>query len=70
MEITNHKTQITNKFQLPKLSALRLDSPPCGRVPSFKIPNNHIILKKENSKYVWVIEYWNLRFICNLVLGI
>ena len=54
MEITNHKTQITNKFQLPK----------------FKIPNDHIILKKDNSKYVWVIEYWNLRFICNLVLGI
>jgi len=24
----------------------------------------------QNSKYVWVIEYWNLRFICNLVLGI
>ena len=23
-----------------------------------------------NSKYVWVIEYWNLRFICNLVLEI
>ena len=20
--------------------------------------------------YVWVIEYWNLRFVCNLVLGI
>ena len=26
--------------------------------------------RKDNSKYVWVIEYWNLRFICNLVLGI
>jgi len=25
---------------------------------------------KKNSKNVWVIEYWNLRFICNLVLGI
>ena len=24
----------------------------------------------QNSKYVWVIEYWNLKFICNLVLGI
>jgi len=31
-------------------------------------PSHH--LKKKNSKYVWVIEYWNLRFICNLVLGI
>jgi hypothetical protein len=27
-------------------------------------------LKKENFKYVWVIEYWNLRFICDLVLEI
>jgi hypothetical protein len=27
-------------------------------------------LKKEKPKYVWVIDYWNLRFICNLVLGI
>jgi hypothetical protein len=26
--------------------------------------------KIQNSKSVWVIEYWNLRFICNLVLGI
>ena len=24
----------------------------------------------QNSKLVLVIEYWNLRFICNLVLGI
>jgi hypothetical protein len=26
--------------------------------------------KIPNSKPVLVIEYWNLRFICNLVLGI
>jgi hypothetical protein len=26
--------------------------------------------KIQNSKPVLVIEYWNLRFICNLVLGI
>jgi hypothetical protein len=26
--------------------------------------------QKKNPKYVWVIEYWNLRFTCNLVLGI
>jgi len=38
-----------------------LDSPPCGRVPSFKIPN---------LSFVLVIEYWNLRFVCNLVLGV
>jgi hypothetical protein len=24
----------------------------------------------QNPKHVWVIEYWNLIFICNLVLGI
>jgi hypothetical protein len=24
----------------------------------------------QNSKSVLVIEYWNLRFVCNLVLGI
>jgi hypothetical protein len=24
----------------------------------------------QNSKPVWVIDYWNLRFICNLVLAI
>ena len=23
-----------------------------------------------NSKSVLVIEYWNLRFVCNLVLGV
>jgi len=26
--------------------------------------------KIRNSKYVWVIDYWNLRFVCNLVLEI
>jgi hypothetical protein len=26
--------------------------------------------KKEFPPYVWVIEYWNLRFVWNLVLGI
>ena len=52
MEITNHKTQITNKSQWPK----------------FEIQNQNIISK--NPEYVWVIDYWNLRFICNLVLGI
>ena len=24
----------------------------------------------QNSKHVLVIEYWNLRFVCNLVLGV
>ena len=31
-------------------------------------PSHH--LKKKNSKYVWVIEYWNLRFICNFSFGV
>jgi hypothetical protein len=26
--------------------------------------------KIPNSKFVLVIEYWNLRFVCNLVLGV
>ena len=47
-----------------------LGLPTLRGVPSFKIPNLHIMLKKENPKYVWVIDYWNLRFICNLVLAI
>ena len=25
--------------------------------------------KNNHSKLVWVIGYWNLRFVCNLVLG-
>jgi len=24
----------------------------------------------QNSKYDWVIEYWNLRFVCNLLLEV
>ena len=61
LKIPNNKSQVPNKSQWPKLSALRLDSPPCGRVPSFKILNLFFVL---------VIEYWNLRFVCNLVLGV
>ena len=26
--------------------------------------------KFQNSKHTLVIEYWNLRFVCNLVLGV
>jgi hypothetical protein len=36
-------------------------------IQNFK-PQHHYMRK--NPKYLWVIEYWNLRFICNLVLGI
>jgi len=45
IEIPNHKSQISNKSQLPK----------------FQVPNLFFVL---------VIEYWNLIFVCNLVLGI
>ncbi|MFA9434930.1 MAG: hypothetical protein ACERKR_09685, partial [Deltaproteobacteria bacterium] len=38
--------------------------------PQFQNFKPHIILIRENPKYVWVFDYWNLRFICNLVLGI
>ncbi len=32
-----------------------------------KIPNVYMISKNEHSKPVLVIEYWNLKFICNLL---
>jgi len=37
-----------------------------------QISNNKQITmtKIQNSKLVLVIEYWNLRFVCNLVLGV
>jgi hypothetical protein len=37
-----------------------------------QIPNiKQITMTKiQNSKPVLVIEYWNLRFVCNLVLGV
>jgi hypothetical protein len=54
MEIPNNKSQITNKSQSPKL----------------KITNLCIFPEKKNFKLVWVIKYWNLEFICHLVLGI
>jgi hypothetical protein len=40
-----------------------------SQCPKFEIQNPNLILEK-NPKYVWVIRYWNLRFTCNLVLGI
>jgi len=30
--------------------------------------NMYMIPKNKHSKLVWVIGYWNLRFVCNLVL--
>ena len=51
-EIPNNKSQISNKSQWPKLSALRLDSPPC-RVPSFKISNLSLLL----NIVIWCLEF-------------
>ena len=31
-------------------------------------PKHVQIYKNKHSKSVWVIGYWNLRFVCNLVL--
>jgi len=34
-----------------------------------KIKNMYMISENTHSKPVWVIGYWNLRFVCILVLG-
>jgi hypothetical protein len=34
----------------------------------YRLNQNHNLLS--SRKYVWVIEYWDLGFICNLVLEI
>ena len=36
--------------------------------PKFKVRNKYMISMNKHSKTVWVIGYWNLRFVCNLVL--
>ena len=36
---------------------------------SLGLPTLRVGPKFQNSKLVLVIEYWNLRFVCNLVLG-
>ena len=46
---------------MTKIVRASLGLPTCGRVPSFEIPNLFFVL---------VIVYWNLRFICNLVLEV
>jgi hypothetical protein len=52
----NYKSQNSNNKQITMTE-----------IQNFK---PHIILIRENPKYVWVFDYWNLRFIWNLVLGI
>jgi hypothetical protein len=54
----NFKSQISNIKWFDKLTTLSLVE---GQITMIKI---------QNSKPVLVIEYWNLRFVCNLVLGI
>ena len=33
-------------------------------------PKPCVFYKKAHSRYVWGIEYWSLKLICNLMLGI
>ena len=38
--------------------------------PQFQNSKRSYYLRRENYLYVLVIEYWNLRFVCDLVLEI
>ena len=55
---------------MPEIVRASLGLPTLLAGPQFQNFKPHIILIRENPKYVWVFDYWNLRFICNLVLGI
>ena len=57
----NSKSQISNIKQITMTKIVRasLGLPTLRAGPQF-----------QNSKPVLVIEYWNLRFVCNLVLGV
>jgi len=70
----NSKSQITNIKWFDKLTTL---SQVEGQITMTKIVRASLGLPTlragpqfQNSKPVLVIEYWNLRFVCNLVLGI
>jgi hypothetical protein len=56
----NYKSQISNNKQITMTEIVRasLGLPTLRAGPQF-----------QNSKPVLVIGYWNLEFICNLVLG-
>ncbi len=56
----NSKSQITNIKWFDKLTTL---SQVEGQITMTKIRNSKPV-------FVLVIEYWNLRFVCNLVLGV
>jgi hypothetical protein len=68
----NYKSQNSNNKQITMTEIVRasLGLPTLLAGPQFQNFKPHIILIRENPKYVWVFDYWNLRFICNLVLGI
>jgi hypothetical protein len=57
----NSKSQISNTKQITitKIVRASLGLPTLWMGPQF-----------QNSKPVLVIEYWNLKFVCNLVLGV
>jgi len=70
----NSKSQISNLKWFDKLTTLSLVE---GQITMTKIVRASLGLPTlragpqfQNSKPVSVIEYWNLRFICNLVLGV
>jgi hypothetical protein len=67
----NYKSKNPNNKQIPMTEIVRasLGLPTLRAGPQFQNSKHQHDLKK-NHKYVWAIEYWNLRFICNLVLGI
>jgi hypothetical protein len=54
----NSKLQISNNKWFDKLTTLS------------KVEGQITITEIQNFKLVWVIKYWNLEFICDLVLGV
>jgi hypothetical protein len=68
----NYKSQNPNNKQIKMTEIVRasLGLPTLRAGPQFQNSKCQHHPTKKNSKNVWVIEYWNLRFICNLVLGI
>ena len=68
----NYKSQNSNNKQITMTEIVRasLGLPTLLAGPQFQNFKRSHPPKKGSPIYVWVIEYWNLRFICNLVLGI
>jgi hypothetical protein len=57
----NSKSQISN---IKPITMIKIVSASLG------LPTLRVGPQFQNSKPVLVIEYWNLRFVCNLVLGV